>query len=538
VAEWDIPGYTELKALGSGAFGDVVLARHDASGTLVAIKYLRRDLLGDPESAVMFRSEAAVLASLDDPNVVRLYEYLESPSGAAIVMELVNGVSLRDILTYQGATTPEAALVVLEGSLLGLAAAHRRGVVHRDYKPENVLINGDGASKLTDFGIAARAGDRPLPAGTLAYAPPEQFAGAQASPASDVYAATATFYECLTGRPPFGGETVEALLYQHRSEPVPLDPVPAPLRSLVTAGMAKEPGDRPTDGTTLVAELNAVAAGVYGPGWRERGRSHLGEAALLLAALWPSRTPPEVQGLTVERIRLFRGKGAFRAAIAAAVAVAIVSAVTALTFPRLGTFVSTSRSVTAHQVPLQPSSSPPGLPGLRGSGSPGSGSPGSGSLGSGSPGSGSPGSGSPGSGSPGSGSPGSGSPGSGSPGSGSPGSGSPGSGSPGSGSPGSGSPGSGPPPPPPSSPPVVTGIKPSSGTSNGGTTVTIIGTGLANATSVTFGSSTAAITADTSTQITVTSPSGSGTVDITVTTPAGTSDITRADQFTYSDPIF
>ena len=97
--------------------------------------------------------------------------------------------------------------MVLQGSLAGLAAAHRRGVVHRDYKPENVLIDGAGASKLTDFGIAARAGDRPIPAGTLAYAPPEQFGGGPATPSGDVYAATATFYECLTGRTPFRGDT-------------------------------------------------------------------------------------------------------------------------------------------------------------------------------------------------------------------------------------------------------------------------------------------------------------------------------------------
>ena len=124
--EWKVPGYSELKMLGSGGFGDVVLARHDTSGVLVAIKYLRQGLLADAEFAEMFRGEATVLASLDDPNIVRLYEYVESPSGAAIVMELIGGVTLREILTFQGKTTAEAALVILQGSLLGLAAAHRR----------------------------------------------------------------------------------------------------------------------------------------------------------------------------------------------------------------------------------------------------------------------------------------------------------------------------------------------------------------------------------------------------------------------------
>ncbi len=302
--EWKVPGYAELRALGSGGFGEVVLARHGESGTLVAVKFLRRELLADPGFAAMFRAEAAMLASLNDPNVVRLYEYVESSAGAAIVMELVNGVSVREILARQGKTTAEAALVVLQGSLLGLAAAHRRGVVHRDYKPENVLVNGEGASKLTDFGIAARAGDRPVPAGTLAYAPPEQFGGAPASPAGDVYAATATFYECLTGRPPFTGQTTEALLAQHRSDPVPLDPVPGPLRPLVTAGLAKNPGDRPADAAAFVTDLRAVAVDAYGPYWEERGRSRLAEAALLLAALWPSGATPAMQGAAVEQVNL------------------------------------------------------------------------------------------------------------------------------------------------------------------------------------------------------------------------------------------
>src|ERR1700689_5451255 len=312
--EWDVPGFTGLRTLGSGGFGDVVLAQHDGSGTLVAIKYLRQNLLSDAQFTALFRAEAAVLASVNDPNVVRLYEYVESRYGAAIVMELVDGVSLRDILVRQGATTDEAALVVLQGSLLGLAAAHQRGVVHRDYKPENVLINGDGASKLTDFGIATRAGDSPIPAGTMVYAPPEQFGGSPATPASDVYAATATFYECLTGRPPFTGDTAERLLYQHMSEPVPLEPVPEPLRPLVAAGLAKDPAARPADGTALVAELRAVAGGTYGPGWEDRGRSALAAAALLLAALWPSGAAPAVHGSAAEKVTLSRHPGPSREA--------------------------------------------------------------------------------------------------------------------------------------------------------------------------------------------------------------------------------
>jgi len=305
--KWSAPGYTELSMLGSGGFGAVVLARHEESGSLVAVKYLRPELLDDPGFAAMFRDEARVLASIDDPNVVRLYEYFESPWGAAIVMELVDGVSLRDILSRQGGTSPEAALVVLQGSLLGLAAAHARGVVHRDYKPANVLVDGAGVSKLTDFGIAIRAGDRAVPAGTLAYAPPEQFSGGPASPAGDVYAATATFYECLTGRPPFTGDTEEALLSAHRSAPVPLEPVPEALRPLVAAGMAKDPGNRPADAASLVTELRAAAAPAYGPDWEERGLSHLSGAALLLAALWPSGTTPAVSGHMVEQLRLTRG---------------------------------------------------------------------------------------------------------------------------------------------------------------------------------------------------------------------------------------
>jgi serine/threonine-protein kinase len=212
-------------------------------------------------------------------------------------------------------------------------------VVHRDYKPENVLIDGAGASKLTDFGIAARAGEAALPAGTLAYAPPEQFAGGTASPAADVYAATATFYECLTGHPPFTGETAQVLMRQHMVEPVPLEPVPEALRPLVEAGLAKDPARRPTDGTALVAGLRTAAGQAYGPGWEQRGRSRLAEAALLLAALWPTGGPAAVHGSTVHQVSLrrrvpHRHLSMTKAAIAAGIVIAGAAAGTAVAVAR------------------------------------------------------------------------------------------------------------------------------------------------------------------------------------------------------------
>ena len=255
----------------------------------------------------MFRAEAEALGALDDPYVVRLYEYVESAAGAAIVMELVDGVTLWDILSQHGRTTPESALVVLYGSLLGLAAAHARGWSTGTSSRGTCSSTPTGASKLTDFGIAARAGTATVPSGSVAYAPPEQFDGGPASPASDVYAATATFYECLAGLPPFTGTTIEAVIWQHHSAEVPMDPVPEPLQPIVARGLAKDPRYRPADAAALAAELRAAATSAYGPDWEQRGRSHLGEAALLLAALWPSAGVPALHVSTMEQVHLSQG---------------------------------------------------------------------------------------------------------------------------------------------------------------------------------------------------------------------------------------
>ncbi|MEU1280777.1 protein kinase [Streptomyces sp. NPDC005805] len=282
---WTVPGYTESRELGAGGGGRVVLAVHDATGVPVAVKYLGERLRGDGAFVRAFRAEAQLLGALDSPYVVRLHEYVEAPAGAAIVMELVEGTALRALLAREGATGPEAALTVLKGSLLGLAAAHGQGVVHRDYKPENVLVAADGSSKLVDFGIAARDGATPGAAGTPAYMAPEQWRGGPASPAADVYAATAVFYECLTGRKPYGGGNMAELALQHLDAPVPAEAAPEPVRTLVRRGLAKDPGERPADAAAFVAELETVAAGAYGADWEERGQRRLAALAALAPLL-------------------------------------------------------------------------------------------------------------------------------------------------------------------------------------------------------------------------------------------------------------
>ncbi|GAA2420144.1 hypothetical protein GCM10010191_34200 [Actinomadura vinacea] len=283
---WRVDGFTEVRELGAGAQGRVVLARHDTAGTPVAIKYLtRRD--GDGTAIERLREEAVMLGKVTDPHVVRLYRFVTAEHGAALVMEAVNGVALKEILARHGALGPEAALTVLKGSLLGLAAAHGVGVVHRDYKPANVVVQSDGLSKLIDFGIAGLPGEESR-AGTPAYMAPEQWLGEPASPATDVYAATCVFFECVTGRRPYAaGEGLGALREGHLNAAVPVEAVPGPVRDLVRRGMAKGAAERPPGAAEFVTELETAATSAYGPGWEQRGIRALAGAAVALAALFP-----------------------------------------------------------------------------------------------------------------------------------------------------------------------------------------------------------------------------------------------------------
>ncbi|MFC0040499.1 serine/threonine-protein kinase [Actinomadura rayongensis] len=282
---WRVGGFTEVRELGAGAQGRVVLARDDASGHPVAIKYLAVDAGADDRERL--RHEARMLARADSPYIARLYRLVESDAGAAIVMEAVDGVSLKTLLVEHGALGPEAALSVLKGSLLGLAAAHAVGVVHRDFKPANIVVPADGRSRLVDFGIAVPAGRASGGAGTPAYMAPEQWVRHQATPATDVYAATCVFVECATGERPFHGGTQDELRAAHLGAPVPVERVPGPLRPLVATGMAKDPADRPAGAAAFVDELERTARAAYGDDWEQRGVRTLAGASAALAALFP-----------------------------------------------------------------------------------------------------------------------------------------------------------------------------------------------------------------------------------------------------------
>jgi hypothetical protein len=284
---WAVPGYVEQRELGHGASGRVVEAVQERTTLQVAIRYLSPDLVADPDFLPRFRTQMLKLKELDVPSVVRVYDYAEQPGqGAAVVMELVDGCSLRAVIEGQGPLEPVAALAVLKGSLLALAAVHRLGFGHRDVTPGNVLVDASGQVKLTGFGMGAPAAEEMPTVGTPSYLAPERWEGDSASPASDVYAATAVFFECLTGRPPFSGD-LAALQEQHVNGALPLDRVDARLAPLIAQGMAKDPASRPHSANAFISELEALAGVSYGSDWQDRGRALLAARAAAARAAAP-----------------------------------------------------------------------------------------------------------------------------------------------------------------------------------------------------------------------------------------------------------
>lgn len=218
--------------IGRGGMADVIEASDIRLGRKVAIKLMRRELASDPLFLARFRREAQAAAGLNHPTIVAVYDsgedFVGSGTEAAslpyIVMELVEGQTLRDILRSGNGFTAERALQVARDVLTALDYSHRNGIVHRDIKPANVMITKNGAIKVMDFGIARAMSDsgNTLTAsqtvmGTAQYLSPEQARGAEADMRSDIYSLGCLLYEMLTGKPPFTGESAVAIAYQHVS---------------------------------------------------------------------------------------------------------------------------------------------------------------------------------------------------------------------------------------------------------------------------------------------------------------------------------
>jgi serine/threonine protein kinase len=252
--------YRLTRRLGRGGMAEVFAAEDVRLGRTVAVKLLRSDLAEDPVSKARFTREAQSVAGLNHHAVVAVYDSGEDVVGHGvvpyIVMEIVEGRTIRDLLINAEAPGPEQALIIVSGVLEALAYSHQHGIVHRDIKPANVIITDTGAVKVMDFGIAralhgaqSTMTQTGMVMGTPQYLSPEQALGKAVDHRSDLYATGCLLYELLALRPPFTGETPLSVVYQHvQDTPVPpsevSDAAPPELDGLVMRALAKEPDDR------------------------------------------------------------------------------------------------------------------------------------------------------------------------------------------------------------------------------------------------------------------------------------------------------
>lgn len=240
--------------LGSGGMGDVYAARDTELDRLVALKFLRPEVLGYDAMYQRFIREAQTASSLNHPNIITIHEIVRTGSTTAIVMELVEGVPLR-ALCSESRNSPGRVFEIGEQIASALSAAHSRGIVHRDIKPENVLVQADGRVKVLDFGLARSisniAGASSLyPAGTLRYLSPEQARSEPVGPASDIFSLGLVLHELAAGRHPFPGdspfETVHAILNESPKQLIEDDRVPRPFAALIESMLSKDQTLRPT----------------------------------------------------------------------------------------------------------------------------------------------------------------------------------------------------------------------------------------------------------------------------------------------------
>ncbi|MGN9785812.1 protein kinase domain-containing protein [Nonomuraea sp. ZG12] len=254
--------------IGAGGMGEVWRGEDTVLARTVAVKVLLPGRMQDPGFLARFQAEARAMATINHSGVVDVYDYGVSGDTVYLVMKFVDGEPLDRLLTRLGRISPQPAMELIAQAASALQAVHDQGIVHRDVKPGNLLVQRDGTLVITDFGIARsdlanRLTDAGMVLGTAAYCAPEQAEGAPVTPAVDIYALGVVAYECLAGQRPFDGDSPVTIALKHIREAPPALPgdIPPPVRALVERALSKDPARRFPSARAMSDAARMIAAG-------------------------------------------------------------------------------------------------------------------------------------------------------------------------------------------------------------------------------------------------------------------------------------
>jgi serine/threonine-protein kinase len=268
-----VQGYILDRGISVDRSGALVAGRDVATGSPVTIRLLSPALSSDAAYRRQVRRDMGVLGSLRHQHLLAVMAF--DDRSAAVVFEAVEGVTLGHLVDVSGPLPPAAALVVFDDCLSGLEALHTAGVVHRDVRPDAVLVDSGGTAILRDAGVPAPPLRHGWRAGTPQYMAPELWAGRPHTVATDLYAATGVLVDALTGQPPYLGTDLTGLGVQHTQGALPSEAVPMIARALVVRGLAKDPHDRPASAALFRRDVEVAGTAFLGAAWRDKGRGWL-----------------------------------------------------------------------------------------------------------------------------------------------------------------------------------------------------------------------------------------------------------------------